>query len=169
MALICIILIFAFGTAWYYGGRSSRPVPKVGTVKVSGSSVRALFEAQYKEMDAAYGRKDSAAFYAHHDPAWKFRDRDGTITNIAEARRYFAMRFSPTNKNRFLSCSMTQRIESLKERGDEATVIVVQAVYTETRQRRVRTDIRQEDTWGRQSGTWLCIRSRLLAHKAAGL
>lgn len=132
-------------------------------------STRATIEARYRGMDTAYTARNSDLFFLHHDFHWKFHDLDGTVTNLRQARDYHEMRFSSSGKNRFLSCSMTERIESYRARGNEVVVKVAQEVRTRTRQGRKRTDIRQEDTWRKHSGDWWCVRSRLISRRVTTL
>ncbi len=122
-------------------------------------------------MDAAYNRRDADGYYARHAGDWRFVNSDGSTDDLRAAKKYLSMRLSRDHPKRFLSCSITESIVSLEARGgDEYRVVVDQTVLTETAAKgRNRTRIRQEDTWRRDGGDWLCARSRIVSRQATRL
>lgn len=135
------------------------------------ANTETVLARQYASMDGAYNRRDTGGFYAHHASDFRFVNTDGGTDNLPRSKQYMGMRFSPNHPKRFLSCSISQRVVSVKAvSSTKCRAVINQIVFTETEAKgKTRTEIRQEDTWRNDGGHWRCVRSHILSRKATQL
>jgi hypothetical protein len=120
-------------------------------------------DARHAEAQAAFARRDAAAYAAMFSPALAYRQPDGRVIGREQLLRDVEAQFRNTG-----GAVSTFARERLSVAGAQAVELLTQTAYFETSafgliHLRWRLTRRGEYTWTRENGAWVIVRVDVLA------